>query len=396
MRSTALHLIAGSLVLSLAALVGCKSDADTETHAATSRSYSGTASVGDFLTVKLDTAAHTMRYRNVTNGDDYTVPYTTGSDGTYHFTDTTGNLVAGYEVPGYAMVISATKAGPGKDTPAVITAIQTTTVTTDVFKSKSYNYMQFRTNSGGMELGHISCDASGNIAQTGYWPFGASQSSPDTFNNGDMPITGVVPNADHSALTLTMDEGHGPETNYIFATPAGFLAVDTPNGAIVCVQGRSSSAFDAASMAGTYKAILYSKEGCSTMTGNVEHSTSQSVDTGTLVISSAGHITVRDAGGTTLVDDKVLTPLADRADIVGTHKLEDPCAGTFSFTLTDGGGTRDVFLSFLNDAVLIASYTAHAPNDYDYFYGVGLRGLPTGIGALPHAASAALAASSLH
>jgi len=51
---------------------GCASNF---TPSATSpRSYNGTASVGDFLTITLDPAAHTLTYKNLSNLDTGTIP----------------------------------------------------------------------------------------------------------------------------------------------------------------------------------------------------------------------------------------------------------------------------------------------------------------------------------
>jgi hypothetical protein len=397
MRATFTHFGLGTVVLSLALMTGCTKSADDDTPAAvTTHTYSGTASVGDFLTVSLDSVAHTMHYKNTTNGQDYTVPYTVASDGTYTFADPTGNLVIGYESPGYAMVIEATKAGPGGDTPALITAIESTTVTTDVFKSKDYNYMQFRTNSGGIEVGHVTCDASGNISPNHYWPFGAfNGDSSGVFGGSTLPTVGLTANADHSALVLTTTESGVTETDYIFATTGGFLAVDTANGAIVCMQSRASANFDAATMAGSYQAILYEKTGCQTGVGNVETSTGQSIFKGTVTFSSTGLVTVVDAGGTTIVNNVQLTKFSDRSDLYGVGKVTDPCNGFFTFTTTDGAGVQqDIFVAFMDRSILMSSFVGHPAGTgsatYDYFYGLGLKTSGSASASLP-ATSPALA-----
>src|SRR5947209_15993222 len=76
-----------------------------------SRSYYGTASVGDFMNITMDSRANTITYKNLSNGDSGVVPYSLNSDGTYALNDPTGNLIAAYEIPGYAMLIAAEKAG---------------------------------------------------------------------------------------------------------------------------------------------------------------------------------------------------------------------------------------------------------------------------------------------
>ena len=400
MRSTYAHLALGGVVFSLAALAGCypKKNDDSPPAAAASSTYSGTASVGDFLTVSLDRDARTMRYKNTTNGQDYTVSYTIAGDGTYTFADPTGNLVTGYESPGFAMVIEANKAGPLGDTPALITAIQATTVTTDVFKSKEYNYMQFRTNSGGIEVGHVTADAAGTITPNGYWPFGKFQGDADdkVFNTGIIPASGLTATADNSALILTEMDGGQLQTNYIFATTGGFLAVDTPNGAIVCMQARTSGNFDAATMAGSYQAILYQKGGCQTGMGNIETSTSQDIVKGTVTFSATGRVTVVGENGVTVVDNVLLTKFADRADLHGPGKVTDPCNGFFTFTTTDGtGATRDIFVAFMDRSILMSSFVGHPGTgmggggaSYDYFYGLGLKTTASASASLPRAASA--------
>jgi hypothetical protein len=70
----------------------------TATGTSVPRSYNGTASVGDFLSITLDPAAQTLLYTNLSNGDSGTVPYTVNADGTYTLNDPHGNLVAAYEV----------------------------------------------------------------------------------------------------------------------------------------------------------------------------------------------------------------------------------------------------------------------------------------------------------
>ncbi len=104
-------------------LAGCNSTSKVAPQNAV-RSYNGTASAGDFLTISIDSAALTITYKNYTNGDTGTVPYTVNADGTYTVTDPQGNLLAAYEVPGTALLVEAANAGPNHDTDALITAIE--------------------------------------------------------------------------------------------------------------------------------------------------------------------------------------------------------------------------------------------------------------------------------
>ncbi len=65
------------LLTGLLLFLGCGS---TFTPGNSPRSYSATASVGDFLSITLDPAAHTLAYTNVSNGDTGTIPYTVNVD----------------------------------------------------------------------------------------------------------------------------------------------------------------------------------------------------------------------------------------------------------------------------------------------------------------------------
>ena len=67
--------IAGLMLL---ASCGCSSKATKPAadSLGSTRHYNGTAAVGDFMQITLDGSAHTLTYRNFSNGDAGTVPYT--------------------------------------------------------------------------------------------------------------------------------------------------------------------------------------------------------------------------------------------------------------------------------------------------------------------------------
>ena len=97
-------------------LVGCSTTPQVITPGNNVRSYNGTASVGDFVTISIDSLAQTITYKNYTSGETGTVPYSVNADGSYTITDPNGNLLSAYEVPGFVMVVEAANAGPNKDT----------------------------------------------------------------------------------------------------------------------------------------------------------------------------------------------------------------------------------------------------------------------------------------
>ena len=174
-----------ALLMLAALLTGCNSTTKlSPPPSAAVRAYNGTASVGDFLTISIDPNALTITYKNYTNGESGTVPYAVNSNGTYTITDPKGNLLSAYEVPGFVLMVEAANAGPNSDTPALITAVESASSSINTFAGRNFNYLQFRTAAGGMEIGTITIDAQGNIQHDGYWPFGALNQN--LFNGGEL------------------------------------------------------------------------------------------------------------------------------------------------------------------------------------------------------------------
>ena len=360
------------LLVSVVFGLGCGNISPHITNSKAARSYSGTASVGDFLSITLDPAVHTFSYTNLSNGDvGNNIPYIVNPDGTYTLQDPQGNLVAAYEVPSFGLLLQATKAGPTHNTPALITAIaKGSNISTTSWANQSFNYMQFRTAAGGMEIGSVVMDALGNVSIDSYWPFGASIGQ-TSFNTGAFSASAFTP--DLSGAFMTMSNGNGG-FDYVFGTPNGVFAVDTSNGAIIGLKKAATKNFDP-STAGTYKAIYYQKTGARTGQGNVETGT-PSMGNATIVVGSNAQITVRDSQGNTIVQT-TLTPVADASYLYGAGELNDPCFGLFTFRVTTGNSQQDVFVAFLDHAALFSSFTGTLPaaqgNTYDYLYGVGLK-----------------------
>jgi hypothetical protein len=343
---------------------------------ATTNAYSGTASVGDFLQIVLDATAHTIQYKNLSNGDSGTVPYAVNADGTYTINDPNGNLQTAYEVPGYALIIKASKTGADHATPSLITAIQSQPITQGSISNRSYNYMQFRTNSGGVEVGSLKINGTGDVAIESYWPYG-DQNGSGAFHTGS-PVAGAAILTDPTGSFLKVPDGAG-KFDYIFGTAGGFFAVDSPNGGIVSLNKAATKDFQA-SYAGTYKSISYRKVGARTGVGNVESSSVPGwVWNATIDISADGTVNISD-GSAPFITAKLI-PMADAAYLQGAGKLADPCNGLFTLRYTNvvNGVTfqRDVFVTFLDHSLLFSSFKTKLPmnggNDYEYCYGVGLK-----------------------
>jgi hypothetical protein len=335
------------------------------------RSYSGTASVGDFLTISIDSIHMKITYRNYTNSETGTVPYAVNDDGTYTIFDPQGNLLSGYEVPGTVLVVEAANAGPNEDTDALITAIETAPASITTFAGRNFNYIQFRTTSGGIELGTVSVDASGNITHGGYWPFGVVNQQ-SMFSGGSFPASSVT--EDPSGNYFTINESGGSQ-DIVFGTQTGLFAVDTGNGTILSLPKAPSKAFNP-SNAGTYTGIFYEKPNAQMGQNNVESGTPVE-GKATVTVSAGGTATISDGQGNTMATG-TLAAVGDTAYLYdGTaNKLPDPLYGMFTFRTT-ANSQQDVFLSFQGNAAIFSSFSVGLPVQqnaaYTYFYGVGLK-----------------------
>jgi hypothetical protein len=343
------------------------------------RVYQATASVGDFLTITVDANAKTIAYTNHTNNESGTVSYTVGSDGAYNITTPNGHLLKAYEIPGLALVADADNTGPGANTTSLVTAILQAPISLSWLESKNFNYMQWRTADGGMEIGNVAIDASGNVVHNGYWPYGNMlQAMNSSGNQSSAPFqtgTFVASNftADPSGHFMTLADTGGADT--IFATQGGFFVVDMANGSLISVPQAASSAFDPAT-AGTYRALAFNKTDTSVDNADAETVTG-TVDAYTLTLSNSGNITVVDANGTT-VADQVLQPVASTAYLQGSGKLPNACPGLFTYRVTNGNLQQDVFVEFIQGALLFCSFKyditqSTFPPTYSYFYGVALK-----------------------
>ena len=367
-------------LLGAAAFLGCGGgSAGTQSLApAAVRTYQATASVGDFLTISVDPNTSTIDYTNHTNGRTGTVAYTVAADGAYDITTPNGGLVKAYEIPGFALVANADNTGPAGSTTSLVTAILKAPISLSWLENQTFNYMQWRTSQGGMQIGSVSINGSGNTTTSSYWPYGAMQvalnvgQAPSAWSLNRFPATDFTVDASGNFLTLTSGQG----TDTIFATEGGFFVVDNPNGSIISVPQASSGAFDPAN-AGTYSALAFTKtaamgSGSGTETG------AGTVASYTLTLSPAGLLTVTNAVGTT-VTTSTIQPVASVSSLMatGTGQLP-PCPGLFTYEVTIGNVKQDVYLEFINQAVLFCSYSYDTSQvtgnpSYTYFYGVALK-----------------------
>jgi hypothetical protein len=359
-----------ALMVAVGLLAGCNSASKLATSQSAVRAYNGTASVGDFLTISIDSTALNITYKNYTNGETGMVPYIVNSDGTYTIGDPQGNLLAAYEVPGFVLMVEAANAGPNRDTLSLITAVESAPASINTFAGRSFNYLQFRTAAGGTELGTISISAQGSVQHEGYWPFGVF--SQNLFGGGSFAASSITEDASGNFFTVSENSGN----DYVFGTRNGFFVVDTGNGAILGLPQAAARTFLVAN-AGTYTAIYYEKSGAQTGQGNVETGT-PSEGKATVTIASSGAMTITDSQNHTLATG-TLAAVADTPYLYdGTaNQLTDPCYGMFTFRMSTGGVQQDVFVSFLGSAAVFSSFQTALPvggyAPYTYYYGVGMK-----------------------
>ncbi len=355
-------------------LVGCGSTSKLATTVQNPvRSYNGTASVGDFLTISIDSSAMTITYTNYTNGESGTVPYTVNADGSYDVTDPNGNLLSAYEVPGSVLVIEAANAGPNRDTDALITAVESVPASISAFAGQNFNYIQFRTRDGGVEFGNVTIDGQGNIASRSYDPGAIMWSQGTYFNGGTFAASSIQEDASGKYFTINEQDG---STSTVFGTQSGLWAVDNSNGAILGLAKASTKNFNPA-VAGTYSAIYYEKANAQMQQNQTETGTPLE-GKATITVSSAGLVTVTDAQNNVMATG-TLVPVADVSYLYdGTaNTLPDPCYGMFTFRTVTSNLHQEVFVSFQGNAVLFTSFQTALPvvnnATYMYFYGVGLK-----------------------
>ena len=382
-RSLTAFAIAAGALTAVVALTACGSPPAAATPTPTptpSRSYNGTAGVGDMLTIQVDPNARTIAYNNLTNGLVGTATYTINVDGTWTISDPVhGHLLRGFEIPDHALILQVANAGANADQMSVVTAIQAQSISAADIANGAYNYMQFRTNSGGMEVGWITSDSAANLSSQYYWPFGSTQPTPMAYSDpNDPPMAASDFTRDPSGRFLSIAaDGPTQPLSYMFRTSGGFLAVDTPNGSLVCLRQQASAAYDATNSGG-YKGFFYHKNNASTGSGNVESGT-VSLSENRVVFSAGpsvgtGHVVIYAVDGTTPLMNLDLTDMSTGGH-VSSGKLVNPCPGLFTGTVTSGTVTVQFFTTFINDAALITSYTTDSatPYIYSYFNGIALR-----------------------
>lgn len=326
--------------------------------------YNATASIGDFLVIDVDNSTQTMRYENHTRNQTGTISYTISADGSYQLDDTKHQLLVAYEIAGVALVVETSD-------PAIISAVAQTKLTAADLAGREFNYLQFRTSQGGVQLGHVSVDANTNLTLTSYFPAGPLLTGLSAFGATTMPGDILFEDGTLGTIDADASSGDGTSSTIVFGAADGYFAIDGAGGSIVGWPAAAAADFDPA-QAGTYKAISYSKN--AGYTAGVEAGTARAmlVD---IEISAGGHLLISGENGA--ITDVDLVALERANGLYGSEALASPCKGIF--VAQTPGSTAETYVLFMNQAVAYASFQntsgsgANAPVQYHYAYGVGLR-----------------------
>jgi hypothetical protein len=267
------------------------------------------------------------------------------------------------------MVVEAANAGPLHDSAALITAVESVPASVDTFAGQNFNYIQFRTRDGGVEIGNVTIDAQVNI--TGYDPWGIMWTLSNYFNSGTFAASGTQEDASGNFFTVVEQDG---STSTVFGTQSGLWAGDNDNGAIIGLPKASSKAFNSVS-AGTYSAIYYEKPNADAKQRGSRYAG------GGKSQHNGGRRGSRDhyRQPNNVMASGTLAAVADTPYVYdGTpNTLPDPCYGMFTFRTLTASLHQDVFVTFQGYAVIFTSFQTALPvqnnGTYTYFYGVGWK-----------------------
>ena len=351
---------------------------------AAQRNYSGTASVGDFLTIAIDPNQGKLTYTNLSNNASGTVSYGVNADGSATLSDPAGHLLAVSEVPGYGIVALMNNAGSTGDQLALVTSVTQQDITAASFEGKAYNMMEFRTKGGGVGISSVAIDGSGNVAGTEFMPFNLLSGGSNNlgFNLfGPLPLPAGAP-APYLLLALPPPPDNSGN-NYVFGAPNGMFLVDSEDGSMIGLPKAASPDFNSA-WAGAYSLTYYQKTNANGPDGNSPEAGDVSWGVATLTLDSTGGLTLKDGRGNIMASG-ALSAVANTPSLYNgittngtTGELGDPCWGLFTFTasLDNSSQQQQVFVAFTQGALLLSSFTTAASvtpgDDYGYFYGVGL------------------------
>ncbi len=236
---------------------------------ARSTAYLASAARGDFIIVNVGTN-NTLSYTNLTNKITGETPFVTDVDGYLSFPND-ANLKAALIAPNLGMLIQTVSAGPDKNEKGFALGLIPHAFTSNRLQRTLFNYMQFRTNNGGFEVGYMD---SGDTIITRYCSPSQCRFSDDGPGTGDIQ-EGVQAETDLpidpsvfalSADSMYLSGGDGEEAATIFQTADGDLVIDLNNGSIFATEAQE----DDTAPSGTYSGLLFGRDDATSESNNTE------------------------------------------------------------------------------------------------------------------------------
>lgn len=327
--------------------------------------YKASAALGDFLELTVDTTAATITYTNVTNGVSGTdVAMTTDSDGFITF-GADANLATGVEVPGSVFIFHTKTAGKTKDKKGFALGLSVKPYTEAAFPAQLMNYMQFRTNNGGFEVGFI--DARTDtlthqyFAPSACWDNGGTGAIADGVGEPSafpLDATAFTMSDDKTYITKTFAATtEEPEnTVTIFQTETNDVVIDMDNGSIFAFKARADDTLPS----GAFTGLLFGRDDAQAMQGNTE--TGTDLLTRLRVVFTGAEFTWAEDGKELFAGTAV--PLNTEVTMDGGRKM----FGAFTCRVVDGTATTDLVFVLSDDAKLLCAQYTNRANDPTYAY----------------------------
>lgn len=336
---------------------------DSSSSSSSSTTYTATASAGDFVTITVNRASRYIDYSNSKSGQSGRFNYAVNADGSYDINDSNGDLVRAVELPNYGILLQINKGGATANVKCLVTGMTQSTISRASLQGKTYNFFQFRTSSGGLEVGSIVFGATGQqLSHSSWWPYGAFNGETGFNEASPLSLANATFAADGSYMHVVLED----ENLYIFASGTR-LAIDLPAGSLMAMRESSSASFDTTSFPGTYTTLIYQKTNAHAGSGHTE-SGDIVLDKARVVVTAAAGVTVTSLTTSTVLFTGTLSALSSDSSVHGVGKLTAECRGVF---IARSGDTVFV-MSFTDRSIYMSSFTPLADSAYNYFNGAGI------------------------
>jgi hypothetical protein len=231
--------------------------------------YKASAVIGDFIEVTIQDTS--LTYVNRTNGWSGTdVPLIMDEDGYLTFGNDP-NLILGRHLPGSFCMFHTATAGKTSNQKAFILGLAVRPYTEASFPQRMLNYMQFRVNNGGFEVGYIDATAD-EIKHRHYGPVWAGNPEGGLSEETSFAVdaTTFTLSEDRTYLSKTFVENGGESNDVtIFQTMDDDVVLDMNNGSIVAFSQRADNTLPT----GVYTGLLFGRDDAQSLENNTETGT---------------------------------------------------------------------------------------------------------------------------